>query len=146
MRIAIAALAALWLSAGLPTQLPAAPSGTGAEPADPLFETAMSRGDVLLAAGQDEAAEREFRAALQLAPQGEARADALHKLAIALAHQDRFAEAEPIVAEAENIARNTRGGGSVLLADVLRAKTVVLYRTGRVEEARAAYREAKAIL
>jgi tetratricopeptide (TPR) repeat protein len=128
----------------------AASSNDGAAPAMPAYEAAMSRGDVLLAAGDDEAAEREFRAALSLVPAGksggEARAEALHKLGIALAHQERYGEAEPVIAEAEKIARETVGAKNVLLADVLRAKTVVLYRTGRVELARAAFREAKAIL
>ena len=104
----------------------------------------MSRGDVLLAGGDNEGAEREYRAALQQAPEGEARADALHKLGIALAHQSRYDDATPPIEEAEKLAR-TRGG-SVLLADVLRAKALILYRTGRIDAARAAFREAKAIL
>lgn len=104
----------------------------------------MSRGDVLLAAGDNEGAMREYRAALQQAPEGEARADVLHKLGIALAHQSRFAEAAPLIDEAEQIARSRPGG--VLLADVLRAKTLILYKTGRIDAARAAFREAKAIL
>lgn len=104
----------------------------------------MSRGDVLLAAGDNEGAMREYRAALQQAPEGEARADVLHKLGIALAHQSRFAEAAPLIDEAEKIARARPGG--VLLADVLRAKTLILYKTDRIEAARAAFREAKAIL
>ncbi len=128
----------------------AASSDDGAAPALPAFDAAMSRGDVLLAAGNDEAAEKEFRTALSLVPPGkpggEARADALHKLGIALAHQERYGEAEPVIAEAEKIVRETAGSRNVLLADVLRAKTVVLYRTGRRELARAAFREAKAIL
>jgi tetratricopeptide (TPR) repeat protein len=104
----------------------------------------MSRGDTLLAAGDNEGAMREYRAALQQAPAGEARADVLHKLGIALAHQSRFADAEPLIVEAEKIARARRGG--VLLAYVLRAKTLILYKTGRIDAARAAFREAKAIL
>lgn len=104
----------------------------------------MSRGDVLLAGGDNTGAEQQYRAALQQAPTGEARADALHKLGIALAHQGLFDNAEPLVAEAEKIARARPGG--VLLADVLRAKTVILYRTGRIDAARAAFREAKRIL
>ena len=104
----------------------------------------MSRGDVLLAAGDNTGAEQQYRAALQQAPAGEARADVLHKLGIALAHQARFMAAEPLVSKAEKIARAGRGG--VLLADVLRAQTVILYRTGRIDDARVAYREAKRIL
>jgi tetratricopeptide (TPR) repeat protein len=122
----------------------AAPSENNAAPANPILEATISRGDILLAAGDNAAAERQYRAALQQAPAGEARADVLHKLGIALAHQNRFIEAEPLVAEAEKIARARPGG--VLLADVLRAKTVILYRTNRIERARAAFREAKGIL
>jgi tetratricopeptide (TPR) repeat protein len=122
----------------------AAPSDDNAGPANPIFDTAMSRGDVLLAGGDNAGAEKQYRAALQQAPTGEARADVLHKLGIALAHQGRFSEAEPLVSEAEDLARARPGG--VLLADVLRAKTVILYRTGRIEAARAAFREAKRIL
>ena len=121
----------------------AAPTGKDAAPAAPAFETAMARGDVLLAAGDNGGAEAQYRIALQQAPAGEARADVLHKLGIALAHQRRFEDAEPLIAEAERIAR-ARGG--ILLADVLRAKTFVLYRTGRAAEARAAFREAKRLL
>ena len=54
----------------------AASSDEGAAPADPAFETMMSRGDVLLAGGDDAGAEQAFRAALQLGPGGAARADA----------------------------------------------------------------------
>ncbi len=128
----------------------AASSSDGAAPAIPAYEAAMSRGDVLLAAGDNEPAEREFRAALSLVPAGksggDARAEALHKLGITLAHQEQYSEAEPVIAEAENIARKTVGAKNVLLADVLRAKTVVLYDTGRVDQARAAFREAKSII
>lgn len=130
------------LSAG--QRVDGAPAAENATPANPVFETAMSRGDILLAAGDNEAAELQYRAALQQGPAGEARADVLHKLAIALAHQEKFEDAEPLVAEAEKLARARPG--SVLLADVLRAKTVILYRTGRIEAARAAFREAKHIL
>lgn len=78
-----------------------APSNDNAAPPIPLFEAAMSRGDVLLAAGDNTSAEQQYRAALQQAPAGEARADVLHKLGIALAHQARFMAAEPLVSEAE---------------------------------------------
>lgn len=132
------------LSLALPGSGFAAPSDKNAAPANPILAAAVSRGDILLAAGNNAAAERQYRVALQQAPSGETRADVLHKLGIALAHQNRFAEAEPLVAEAEKIAR-TRPG-SVLLADVLRAKTVILYRTNRTGLARAAFREAKRIL
>ena len=137
------ALALLILVIFSPTAM-AASSEDGATPPGPVFEAAMSRGDVLLAGGDDQGAEREYRAALEQAPAGQARADVLHKLGIALANQSRFADAEPLVAEAEKIARARPAG--VLLADVLRAKTVILYKTGRIDAARAAFREAKAIL
>lgn len=136
--------AVICLSLALPGSAIAAPSEKNAAPANPILAAAVSRGDILLAAGDNAAAERQYRAALQQAPTGEARADVLHKLGIALAHQNRFAEAEPLVVEAEKIARARPGG--VLLADVLRAKTVILYRTDRIELARAAFREAKRIL
>lgn len=138
-------LLALLLFGG-PTAVPAASTDEGAAPPAAAYEAAMARGDALLAAGDDAGAEREFRAALQQGPEGEARAVALHRLGLSLAQQERFTEAEPPIAEAETIARTVRGGRSLMLADVLRAKTVVLYRTGRVEAARAAFREAKAIL
>lgn len=136
----------LVLSAALLTaqSVTAAPSDVNAAPSDPIFDTAMSRGEVLLAGGDNAAAEKHYRTALQQAPTGEARADVLHKLGIALAHQGRFTDVEPLVAEAETIARARPGG--VLLADVLRAKTVILYRTGRIDAARTAFREAKRIL
>lgn len=132
-----------WLACGI-VPVHAASSQENAAPAAPLFDAAMSRGDVLLAAGDNTGAENQYRIALQQGPAGEARADALHKLGIALAQQARFEEAEPLVAEAEKIAR-ARGRG-VLLADVLRAKTFILYRTGRIEAARASFRDAKRIL
>ena len=49
-----------------------------------------------------------------------------------------------MVDSAEQIAR-VQGNG-ILLADVLRAKTFILYKTGRVDAARATFREAKNIL
>lgn len=142
LRILTAHLLLLGAAAGQAAT--AAPSTDNATPANPIFERAMSRGDILLAGGDNEGAEQEFRIALQQGPAGDARADALHKLGIALAHQEKFADAEPLVAEAEKLARARTG--AVLLADVLRAKTFILYRTGRIEAARAAFREAKGIL
>lgn len=132
-----------WLACGI-VSAHAASSDENAAPAAPLFDAAMSRGDVLLAGGDNTGAEKQYRIALQQGPTGEARADALHKLGIALAQQERFDEAEPLVLSAEQIAR-VQGNG-ILLADVLRAKTFVLYKTGRVEAARATFREAKNIL
>lgn len=132
-----------WLACGL-VSAHAASSDKKAAPAAPLFDAAMSRGDVLLAGGDNPGAEKQYRIALQQGPTGEARADALHKLGIALAQQQRFDEAEPLVDSAEQIAR-VQGNG-ILLADVLRAKTFILYKTGRVDAARATFREAKNIL
>ncbi|MGB0632265.1 MAG: hypothetical protein ACPGRZ_16360, partial [Alphaproteobacteria bacterium] len=81
----------------------AASSDENAASVAPLFDAAMSRGDVLLAAGENSGAENQYRIALQQGPVGEARADALHKLGIALAQQSRFSEAQPLVAEAEKL-------------------------------------------
>lgn len=119
--------------------------GRDAVPTDALYDQTVARGDALLQGGDSAGAEELYRAALQLGPEGESRADLLDKLSMALAQQARYAEAEPLLAEAEKIARASRGGKSALLAEVLRTKTFVLYRTGRVEQARAAFREAKAI-
>lgn len=140
--LAAGLLVGLVLSAGQPAQ--AAPSDSNAAPANAVFDVAMSRGDILLAGGDNAGAEQQYRTALQQGPTGGARADVLHKLGIALAHQEKFTEAEPLVREAEKLVRARPG--SVLLADVLRAKTVILYRTGRIDAARAAFREAKRIL
>lgn len=151
MRTAVAAFSTFLLLSTAVAMAAPGDSGAIVGPAiGTAFDTAMSRGDVLLAAGDDRGAEREFRTALTHVPAGtprrEARADALHKLGIALAHQTKYPDAEPVILEAEALARAARGNISVLLADVLRAKTVVLYRTGRIDQARAAFREAKAIL
>ena len=132
-----------WLACGI-VSAHAASSDENAAPAAPLFDAAMSRGDVLLAGGDNTGAEKQYRIALQQGPTGESRADALHKLGIALAQQQRFEEAEPLVDSAEQIARLQ--GNGILLADVLRAKTFILYKTGRVDAARATFREAKNIL
>ena len=91
--------------------------------------------------GDFEGAVAQFQAALSQALPDNQRADTLQRLAMALAQQEKLKEAEPHVAEAESLARAI--GSPAVLADVLRAKTFILYHSGRVEEARAAYREAK---
>jgi tetratricopeptide (TPR) repeat protein len=121
---------------------PAAPGGT----ADPTTEAVIRSGVDAMEAGDHTGAEDAFREALRREPRGSARAETLFRLGLALAGQERFDEAMPPIAEAEEIARSLRGTRSLLFADVLRAKTIVLYRTGRIEDARAAYREAKAIM
>ena len=113
---------------------------------DPALEAVIRSGADAMEAGDHTGAEGAFREALRQEPRGSARAEALFRLGLALAGQERFDEAMPPIAEAEAVARKLRGTRSLLLADVLRAKTIVLYRTGRIEEARAVYREAKAIL
>ena len=77
-----------WLACGI-VSAHAASSDKNAALAAPLFDTAMSRVDVLLAGGDNPGAEKQYRIALQQGPSGEARADALHKLGIALAQQQR---------------------------------------------------------
>ena len=146
MRTTLAAIAILTVWA----TISAAATDSGREVADPLFEASMSEGDALLAGGDYPAAERAYRAALRQVPERaerrEARADALHKLGLALAYQSRYDDAESLIGEAETLARAAPGTRSLLLVDVLRAKTVLLHRSGRIDEARAVYRDAKTIL
>ena len=124
----------------------AASPSTPDDAPDPALEAVIRSGADAMEAGDDAGAEGAFREALRQEPRGSVRAEALFRLGLALAAQERFGEAMPPIAEAEAIARKLRGTRSLLLADVLRAKTIVLYKTGRIEEARAVYLEAKAIL
>ena len=139
------AIATLLLLSAVSPAWAASPSTPDDAP-DPALEAVIRSGADAMETGDHTGAEDAFREALRQEPRGSVRAEALFRLGLALAGQERFDEAMPPIAEAEAVARKLRSARSLLFADVLRAKTIVLYKTGRIEEARAVYREAKAIL
>lgn len=103
---------------------PASPSTPDDAP-DPALEAVIQAGADAMDAGDFAGAEGAFRETLRQEPRGSARAEALFRLGLALAGQERFDEAEPPIVEAENIARSVRGSRSLLLADVLLAKAIL---------------------